>query len=184
MPAAPAISYRAGVPGDALILSMLATQVFLDTYATRGIHADLASEASKVYGPAAFEARLADPQVEITVAEAGGCALALLDLSLHSCCPVRHVNGPEALRLYVQAPFQRQGVGRALLRQAEARAMELSAPSIWLTAWVGNTGALLFYPRVGYKKVGVTQYLIEGQAYENTVFAKPLAAGEKLDNPD
>ena len=82
--------------------------------------------------------------------------------------------GPEVLRLYVQAPFQRKGLGRTLLQAAEARAHSLGAPSIWLTAWVGNTGALAFYPEVGYVDVGTTEYAINGKNYENRVFAKAL----------
>lgn len=173
----PAFVYRRGRPADALILSVLATQVFLDTYATRGIDADLAAEVTRACGLSAFGARLADPQVEITLAQAGGGAVGFLDLSLRSPCPVEGVVGAEVLRLYVQAPFQRQGVGRALLARAEAQARALGAPSIWLTAWVGNARALLFYASVGYEDVGVTPYLIEGRAYENRVFAKSLGAG-------
>jgi len=37
-----------------------------------------------------------------------------------------------------------------------------------------------FYPAVGYVDVGATQYWIQGQAYENRIFAKRLSthAGE------
>ncbi len=35
---------RTGVPDDALCIGVLATQVFLDTYATSGIRPDLAYE--------------------------------------------------------------------------------------------------------------------------------------------
>lgn len=170
---------RRAVGADALVLSVLATQVFLDTYATNGIDADLASEATRVYARSAFEARLGDPQVDITVAEAAGRAIGLLDVSCDSPCPVAGVVGPEVLRLYVQAPFQRRGVGRALLERAEARARELKTPSLWLTAWVGNAAALLFYARLGYKSVGVTPYVIEGKAYLNQVLAKSLEPATK-----
>lgn len=167
-------SCRRGNPGDALVLSVLATQVFLDTYATNGISANLACEATRVYSRAVFEARLADPQVEITVAETGGHTVGFLDLSWRSVCPVDGVVGAEVVRLYVQAPFQRQGLGRALLQAAEIRALELKAPSIWLTAWVGNAAALLFYARLGYQCVGMTPYVIEGKAYANQVLAKTM----------
>ena len=103
---------------------------------------------------------------------------AFSDISLASVCPVPEVVGPEVLRLYVQGPFQRQGIGRALLAQAEARAQLTGASHVWLTAWVGNAGALAFYPTAGYKTVGTTQYVIEGQAYENRVFAKSLISAD------
>ena len=39
---------------DALCISGLATQVFLDTYATDGMRSDLAEEALSVYAPEQF----------------------------------------------------------------------------------------------------------------------------------
>jgi ribosomal protein S18 acetylase RimI-like enzyme len=168
---------RSALPTDALCLSALATQVFFDTYATSGINADLANEAQKLCSQAAFSARLGNPNVEISVAEADGNLVGFVDLQLHSPCPVPSVAGPEVLRLYVQAPFQRLGIGRALLAHAEARASYLGEPSVWLTAWVGNAQALAFYPQVGYAEVGTTQYVIHRLAYENRIFAKALRMG-------
>ncbi|MEQ1519019.1 MAG: GNAT family N-acetyltransferase [Usitatibacteraceae bacterium] len=167
--------YRQGAPSDALCLGILATQVFLDTYATNGIDADLAREALSVYSPGALEQRLLDPNAEMTVVECGDYVVAFLDVSRASECPVSGIVGPEVLRLYVQAPFQRHGLGRELLRRAEATARLAGAKFVWLTAWSGNVGALGFYAAAGYVDVGETQYVIEGKAYENRVFAKSLA---------
>ncbi len=176
MPLPATITFRPGTQSDALCLSALATQVFLDTYATSGINADLANEASQLYSLSAFESRLRNRDSEITIAEAGGYLVGFLDLELDSTCPVAEVLGPEVLRVYVQAPFQRKGLGKALLQGAEARAQVLGAQFLWLTAWVGNAGALAFYPTVDYKDVGNMQYVINGKSYENRVFAKALTS--------
>src|SRR4051812_2016574 len=106
------VAYRRGVPGDELCVSVLATQVFLDTYATNGISPDLAREALGVYSVAAFATRLGDPAVEIVVAEARGFVVGFIDMTLQSICPAPEIKGMEILRLYVQAPFQRHGIGR------------------------------------------------------------------------
>jgi len=168
--------YRPATPGDALCLSVLATQVFLDTYATSGINTDLAREASRVYSLAAFERRLRDPNVEITVAQHGEWLVGFMDLAFDTVCPVPAINGIEVLRLYVQAPFQGCGIGRRLMAMAERKAQERVAAHVWLTAWVGNARALKVYPALGYRDVGATQYVIERKAYENRVFAKSMAA--------
>lgn len=170
------IVYRNATPEDALTLSSLATQVFLDTYATRGVNIDLAKEANTVYSPRAFEQRLRCPGIEITVATSCEYMIAFLDLDSTTECPISSVHGLEVLRLYVQAPFQRSGVGRSLMSIAERKAHECGAQHVWLTAWSGNTRALDFYPALGYRDVGVTRYMIEGKAYENRVFAKRTAA--------
>lgn len=173
-------TFRRAVPGDALCIGVLAMQVFLDTYATHGIRPDLARAALGVYGVEAFAQRLRDPGAHIVVAEHDGHAVGFVDLSLRSAPPAPGIEGVEVLRLYVQAPFQRRGIGRALLERAEQFALEQGEPAVWLTAWVGNVGALAFYPAAGYAEAGTTQYLIEDQAYENRIFAKRFGAGARV----
>jgi ribosomal protein S18 acetylase RimI-like enzyme len=170
-----AIVYRTATPEDALLLSVLATQVFLDTYATSGVGIDLAKEVSTVYSTGAFKHRLQEPGGEITVAATGENLVAFLDLDSTSKCPVLSVHGLEVMRLYVQAPFRRRGVGQALMSLAERKALDQHAGNVWLTAWSGNARALAFYSALGYRDQGVTQYIIEGKAYENRVFAKRTA---------
>ena len=168
------LAYRPGVPGDELCISVLAMQVFLDTYATKGISPDLAREALGVYSMDVFGARLRNPDVRMFIVEVDRHLVGFIDLSLNSPCPTRELEGLEVLRLYVQAPFQHRGIGQALLRISEDVAVEYGKDHIWLTAWVGNQRALAFYPAAGYKDAGTTQYAIEGQVFENRVFVKRL----------
>ena len=183
MPPIAGLTYRRGMPGDELCISVLALQVFLDTYATNGIRPDLAREALDVYSTKVFAARLQDPAVQVIVAENDGYVVGFADLSFRSACPQPDITGVEVLRLYVQAPFQRRGIGRALLKIAEQVAVERGDLHIWLTTWIGNAGAVAFYPNAGYVKVGTTQYVIEGQSYENHVFSKGLAVKAKAPVP-
>jgi ribosomal protein S18 acetylase RimI-like enzyme len=85
------------------------------------------------------------------------------------------VRGAEVFRLYVQRPFLRRGLGRALMAKAEASAPARGLDAIWLTAWAGNHGALAFYQSQGFRDVGVTEYVIDGVGYENRVLCKTLA---------
>jgi ribosomal protein S18 acetylase RimI-like enzyme len=165
---------RSAHPNDALCVGALATQVFFDTYATNGINPDLAIEAKDHYSEEVLARRLASSEVEITVAEVKGNLAGFIDVQNSSCCPTSSITGPEVLRLYIQRPFQGKGLGRALLKHAEERARVQGAKAIWLTAWVGNTRAVAFYPLAGYEKVGAMEYLISGKVYENHVFAKRL----------
>ncbi len=166
---------RQATTGDALCLSVLATQVFLDTYATNGISVGLAKEALSVYTEDAFRARLGRKDVEIVVAERDECLIAFADMTSSTECPAPGVGGIEVSRLYVQAPFHGQGIGRELMAAAERRAREQGKSHVWLTAWSGNHRALAFYKRLKYQDAGVTEYIIEGKAYENRVLVKCLA---------
>lgn len=166
---------RPATTSDTLTLSALATQVFLDTYATRGISPEFAKEAATVYAPAVFGQRLRDASVDLWLAMSDGYVVGFVDVAFATTCPVPGVAGAEVFRLYVQRPFLRQGVGRALLAEAERIACGRGADDVWLTAWVGNERALAFYRAQGYRDVGATEYVIEGTSHENRVLCKRLA---------
>ena len=166
------VATRSGTPEDALCLGVLATQVFLDTYATNGIRPDLAREAISVYSQESFAARLADPNTRFILAEVNGHLVAFAEVAFGRVCPEPGIAQVEIARLYVQRHFQRLGIGQTLVRGAERLATEHGLESVWLTAWSGNIPALAFYPAVGYRDIGVTTYVIEGQGYENRIFAK------------
>jgi diamine N-acetyltransferase len=173
-----AFEVRAGVPDDALCLAVLATQVFLDTYAPHGIRPELAREALTVYSPAALAARLHEPDAEFDVVEREGCLVAFVDVALAGPGPAPDVEGPEVRRLYVLPSFQRRGLGRSLLRRVESRQAERGAAALWLTAYAGNARALSFYAAQGYADVGRTDYEFEGQRFENRIFVKRLVVDQ------
>lgn len=166
--------YRRVNIADTQTLSTLATQVFLDTYATQGINEALAREVATVYSAEAFERRLRDAAVELWMVEAGGYTVGFVDIAFATSCPVPGVRGAEVFRLYVQRPFLRRGLGRALIAKAEASARARGLDAIWLTAWAGNHGALAFYQSLSFRDIGTTEYVIDGMGYENRVLCKSL----------
>lgn len=168
------VETRSGKPEDALCLGVLATQVFLDTYATNGIRPDLAREALSAYSRETFTERLADPNICFILAEVNGHLVAFAEVAFASACPVPGFAQVELARLYVQRHFQRLGIGQTLVRGAERLAREHGFESVWLTAWSGNIPALAFYPAIGYRDIGATTYVIEGQGHENRIFAKEI----------
>lgn len=171
------IVYRAATHEDALCIGVLATQVFLDTYAPQGVRPDLAREALACYSPELMAAHLADPGVHFMLAESKDHLVGFLELALNRPCPVLSEATAEIARLYVQRNFHRHGIGQALSAHAERIAHAHGHSALWLTAWSGNAPALAFYPRLGYADIGRTHYVIEGQSYENRVFIKPTGLG-------
>ena len=174
------VTFRLAVEADTLALSMLATQVFLDTYATDGLRPSIAREVQAQLGPAAIEALLARHDTRLVVAE---CAHHLVGFT-QSTTGAQHALVPqrpavELDRLYVQGPFTGRGLGKALLAHAEAHAAAAGAAVLWLTCWVHNARALAFYARQGYVELGSTDYVFEGERHENRVFAKTLQPAAK-----
>jgi diamine N-acetyltransferase len=161
---------------DALCLSVLAMQVFLDTYATEGIRVEIAREVVSSYSEASFNQALQDEGTYIEVAEVNGHMVGFAQVifgATHELAPAG--SQAELLRLYVQEPFTGAKVGTQLLAAAERVAAAAGRSVLWLTPWVHNHRALAFYARRGYKDYGLTYFVFEGESHENRVFAKLLA---------
>ena len=158
---------------DALCISGLATQVFLDTYATDGMRSDLAEEALSVYAPAQFRQRLEDPHRSLLLAERNGHLLGFAEIAGNTRAPFAGLDdGMELVRLYVQRHAHRQGVGQALLQKVEERLQASDRPCLWLAVWAQNHRAQAFYQAQGYVCAGSTAYEFGGNAYANQVFCK------------
>lgn len=169
------VSLRAAGREDSLCLGVLATQVFLDTYATTGIRPTLAREVLGTFSTAGFAAWLARADTLIHVAEVDGHLVGFAHVTLGAGQEQAPAGvQAELLRLYVQEPFTGQGVGRALLRLAEQSAAQAGTTVMWLTPWVHNHRALAFYARHGYADHGSTWFRIEDEAHENRVLARSL----------
>jgi GNAT superfamily N-acetyltransferase len=167
--------FRSAGTADALCISVLATQVFLDTYAIDGIRPSLAREVLEHLSVEAFTAHLSQPDARFIVAERAAHLIAFAQLTLgrplsgDPARPAANLN-----RLYVHERFTGTGLGTALLGRAETLAAAEGCAVLWLTSWTGNTRALAFYGRRGYKDVGSSTYSSEGEHYENRVLVREL----------
>lgn len=170
------ITYRTAASPDALTLSVLATQVFLDTYAAQGIRPAIAREVRHYLSEQAFADLLADPRRTLLVAERADHLLGFAQLThgqTHALLPPE-ARPAELNRLYVQRPFLGQGLGKELLARSEILAAAGGADLLWLAAWTGNAPALRFYEARGYQDVGASAYIFEEDSYETRVFLKRL----------
>ncbi|MGN2412909.1 N-acetyltransferase family protein [Pseudomonas syringae] len=171
-----AITLRHATPDDALCLSALGMQVFLDTYATQGIRESIAREALEAFAPHTFAQLLAEPaNLTIIVAEVRDHLIGFAQVELRTDHPILcDSNAAELQRLYVQERFTGRGAGRQLLEAAEQCATRRQASLLWATVWSGNERALSFYPREGYEVKGFPRYEFQGETHGNSLFAKVL----------
>lgn len=178
-PHAQELSLRPAVAGDAFCLSVLAMQVFLDTYATDGIRPALAREVHASYSERAFTDAIASADARVCVAEIAGHLVGFAHVTVgatHELAPAGAQ--AELLRLYVQEPFTARYVGTRLLEEAERLAAEAGASVLWLTPWVHNQRALRFYARRGYQDYGLTWFTFEGESHANRLLARQLAIAD------
>lgn len=171
------LTLRPARPADAHCLRVLGLQVFLDTYATEGIRPAVAREVLAAFSEQATQSALADPAMRTTVAERDGHMIGFAQLRLRAAQPLVPAGTQcELFRLYVQARFAGQGLGRALLADVERRAAAAGASVLWLKVWVHNARARAFYARCGFVDCGSVFYEFEDERHENRVLAKTRIA--------
>ena len=167
MPAAALI--RTGLPDDARRLAVLASQVWLHTYATDGVTGDIARYVLTEFTPERLATSLADPDACILVAECGEGCVGFAVVGFDAPCPAPVATRTELRTLYVQAHFLGHGIGKALILAAQARARERAGTPLWLKVNARNDRAIAFYARQGYRKVGTTHFLFGQGRHENHV---------------
>ena len=155
---------------DAACIAVLATQVWLHTYATQGISAVISHYTRTQLIPEKYLALLDDPLARLWVAELDGYLIGFAVVKFDASCPVHAPVSAELQTLYVQEHFVGQGVGRQLLWVAEDMARTQTGLPLWLTVNVHNARAIGFYRRHGYSERGTSDFVMGDQRYENHVF--------------
>ncbi len=165
----PRLDIRSGRSEDANRLAVLATQVWLHTYATSGITADIAEYVLNEVTPEKYRALLNDPTRQAFVAENGESLVGLAVVKFGAPCPAGNASSAELQTLYVQEHFLGCGAGKSLLRAAEAEAKLRSNGVLWLTVNAKNARAIAFYAHQGYARVGTTYFALGEGRHENHV---------------
>lgn len=169
------ITLRRATQADALCLGVLATQVFLDTYAFTGITQAVANEVREAFSTEAFTAILAQTSTFITVAVHNAALVGFAQTTIGTAQSLAPYGEPAELdKLYIQEPFTRHGIGSRLLSSHEKLAAEQGVAVLWLTPWVGNHRALRFYAKHEYKDYGIVFFHMSEHKIENRVYAKRL----------
>ena len=169
------VTLRPATEADALCLGVLATQVFLDTYAFAGITDEVATEVRTAFATDAFRDTLTRSSTFVTIAERGEALVGFAQSTIGVAHPLAPTGSQAELdRLYVQEPFVRQGIGSLLLKNHEALTANRGVSVLWLSPWIGNHRALRFYAKHGYRDYGLVYFQMGQSKIENRVYAKRL----------
>jgi ribosomal protein S18 acetylase RimI-like enzyme len=141
----------------------------LHTYATGGINGDIAQYVLSELTPERYLALLNEPTIHLIVAEHNESLVGVAVVKFGVQCPAGARSAAELQTLYVQEHFIGQGVGKALLQAAEAKARKQSGSALWLTVNAKNTRAIAFYEHRGYSKVGTAYFVLGEGRHENHV---------------
>ena len=145
-------------------LAALSCSVWMDTYARDGVNRQCADYVLSTFTVDAYAALINSASHRLLIAEENECirGFALVNFASHFEHPD---HGFELERLYIHAPFQRDGFGRALLR---AVCSEIG-DKFWLYTWVHNE-ANQYYAHLGFERIGTYKFMFADSEIENNVY--------------
>ncbi|QDI92121.1 GNAT family N-acetyltransferase [Salicibibacter halophilus] len=85
--------------------------------------------------------------------------------------------GEEALeieRIYIREEFQKKGLGNHLLNKGLEVAKDRNKKKIWLGVWEDNVGAIHFYNKVGFVKVGTHSFYMGDEKQTDFIMIKTI----------
>ena len=151
---------------DAANLTVLATQVWLDTYCKQGVRRALSEYVLSEFSQERFIQRIAAPDQRILLAEQAQHLVGFARIALASTMPKQADYHVELTTLYVQPAFKGQGIGTHLLAAAKAVA-EVQSQALWFSVNAQNENALAFYQHVGCVVAGDTYFELDGERHLN-----------------
>ena len=170
------ISYRKALVSDALRLSILYKQVYIQTYGKDGVSTEFANFISKQFAVDRIEQVIRNNPNQVMVAVYKDNLVGVAEIEYNKESPIGDIVAPELSKLYILEWFCGMGVGHGLLNMAEETVRAAGFDTIWLWVYIHNQRAINFYVRQEYQWIGNAFFQMEVNNYENKVMIKNLSA--------
>jgi ribosomal protein S18 acetylase RimI-like enzyme len=171
------INIRRCVAGDEVALSIVGQASFLDTFAGILSGKDILGHCVRQHSSDKYADWLRDRQSAVWMAEVepgqapvGYLVLTNPDLPLVDISP----DDAEIKRVYLLSRFRGAGLGRRLMLEAETQARTRGVRRLLLGVYSGNSVAISFYERLGYKRVGERSFKMGDNTYHDFILALSL----------
>jgi len=165
---------RQATSDDALNIKYLKTQVWLHTYANRGISTDYSEYLDGDFTVENCLKKIENKNTFCLVAKQDGFLIGYCELDYTATYPESKQNTVEMTVLYVSEHFHGQGIGKALLIEAEKQLVSLGRYTYWLSCFIENQNAIDFYKHLDFKSNASIFFSMNDQQYENLVFLKEI----------
>jgi len=166
------VSIRQCQPGDEAALSLVGQASFLEAFAGVISGKDILGHCARQHASEKYAAWLQDPASAVWVAEVepgqapvGYLVLTAPDLPLADLSS----DDGEVKRIYLLHRFQGTGIGARLMEAARSHAKARSLRRLLLGVYSGNTAAIKFYEKLGYRKVGERAFKVGDSTYHDFV---------------
>ncbi|HTL08001.1 MAG TPA: GNAT family N-acetyltransferase [Chitinophagaceae bacterium] len=156
-----AITVRTATATDALPVTLLSRQSFLDTFAAFNTEEDMQLFMEGNFSQENLLAEFEQPEYLFLVAEENNALLGYAKLVLNAThdgmLPPPAI---EIARIYAAKAAIGKGVGRALMLACLQTAKQQHYTTIWLGVWEKNERAISFYRQFGFEKFGEHPFVL------------------------
>lgn len=171
------VTIREATPDDAPRLSLVGAATFLDAFAGTLDGADIVAHCASQHAVDSYRGCLTRPSACVWLAEAvpGGAPVGYLWLDA-AALPIAdpQPDDLEIKRVYVLSRFQRTGLGSELMWLAIHAARSRGARRVLLGVYSGNSRALAFYERHGFRRIGDRRFRVGLREYDDYVLGLDL----------
>lgn len=162
-------------PGDEDALALVGQATFLETFAGVLPGADIVAHCRGQHAPSVYRSWL-EGGAHIWLAEApSGAPIGYLVLAPASL-PVQNPSDRdlEVKRIYLLRQFHGKGIGKQLMIEAEKHSRSVGVTRLLLGVYSRNDGAVAFYERYGFRRVGTRQFRVGEHDYHDFVLSMDL----------
>lgn len=168
------ILYRNARLNDAVKLSILFKQVYIQTYGIEGVSDEFANFITKQFSVERIETTILNHPESIVVADYKGNLVGVAEIEMSKSSPIGNIIAPELNKLYILEWFCSKGIGQKLLAFVEDFLAKQGENEIWLWVLESNTRAVAFYEKHDYQCIGNASFQMEKNLYDNKVMLKKL----------
>jgi GNAT superfamily N-acetyltransferase len=161
---------------DAPLLARMGANLFVQAVGAKNRPADLRAYVEEAFSESRQARELADPQMRTWIAEDDrrepiGYAQIRLGAGPASIVLERP---SELARIYADARWHGQGVGRDLLDRVVAAASDWSSTHLWLSVWKQNPRGIAFYEKHGFRIAGETTFQLGSDTQGDWIMLRAL----------
>ncbi len=135
-------------------LRALGRRTYYEAFAKDNSAEDMRLYLDEAFSETRLSREISDPNTHFYFAELAEATAGYCKINFGPAQTESIADAVELERIYVDADFQGQGVGAAMMEQAIALARAEKARYLWLGVWEKNPLAIAFYRQFGFERFG------------------------------
>jgi ribosomal protein S18 acetylase RimI-like enzyme len=169
------VTIRQATLNDLNNLAVLKQQVWISTYATDGLINEFSEYVLSEYSIENEQKSIASKEKLTLIATCNDCLVGCVEILLLPQKPIENIEPCiEISTFYILERFQKQGIGKKLLRECLNIIEQLKYRKVWLTVYYKNQNAIDFYLKQEFKTIGETNFVLGNNKHKNFIMIRNI----------